>query len=134
MGDRPAEPLLWGVSAALFRYIPYAGPWIGASLPFAIALAIAPGWAQPLAVLALFAIFEICTANFAEPWLYGRSIGITPFAVLLAAVFWTWLWGAVGLLLSMPLTVALASISKYVPGLEIIDQLIAKSAGQKKNR
>jgi predicted PurR-regulated permease PerM len=125
-------PVLWGVSAALFRYIPYAGPWIGASLPFAVALAIDSGWSEPLMVLGVFVILEIVTANFAEPWLYGRSIGITPFAVLLAAVFWTWLWGPVGLLLSMPLTVTLASIARYFPQLEIIDLLFGKAWGPRR--
>jgi len=127
------NPFLWSISTALFRYIPYAGPWIGASLPFAIALAVDSGWAKPLIVLAVFATFEIITSNFVEPWLYGRSTGITSFAVLLAAVFWTWLWGPVGLLLSMPLTVTLVSVARYFPELEIIDQLFGKSPGLNKN-
>ena len=125
-------PVLWGISAALLRYIPYVGAWIAVSMPVAIALAIAPGWAKPLMVLVVFATLEIVIANFLEPWLYGKSAGITPFAVLLAAVFWTWLWGPVGLLLSMPLTVALASFARYFPELEIIDQLFAKSAGSRR--
>lgn len=124
------NPLLWGISAALFRYIPYVGPWIGASLPFAMALAVDSGWTRPFLVLVIFATLEISTANFAEPWLYGRSAGITAFGVLFAAVFWTWLWGPVGLLLSIPLTVVLASIAKYFPELEIIDKLFGKADRQ----
>ena len=120
------NPLLWGISAGLFRYIPYIGPWIGASMPFAIALGLDVGWAKPLMVLGVFAVLEILTANLIEPWLYGRSAGITSFAVLLAAVFWTWLWGPVGLVLSLPLTVTLASIAKYFPELEIIDDLFGE--------
>jgi predicted PurR-regulated permease PerM len=122
------NPLLWGMIAALFRYIPYAGPWIAASLPFAIGLAIGSGWAKPMMVLGLFAVVEILTANLVEPWLYGHSTGITSLAVLLAAVFWTWLWGPVGLLLSMPLTVCLVSIGRYFPQLELLDQLFGESA------
>lgn len=121
------NPLLWGMMASLFRYIPYAGPWIAASLPFAVAFAISSNWAQPALVLALFGVLEILTANFLEPWLYGNSTDITPLAVLVAAVFWTWLWGPVGLLLSMPLTVCLISIAKYVPQLELLDLLFAES-------
>lgn len=121
------NPILWGISAALFRFVPYAGPWIGAALPFGLALAVDSGWGKPLMVLAVFAAFEIVVANFIEPWLYGQSTGITPFAVLLAAVFWTWLWGPVGLLLSMPLTVAVISFARHFPELEMVDQLFGES-------
>jgi predicted PurR-regulated permease PerM len=120
------NPWLWGLVASLFRYIPYAGPWIAASLPFAVGFAVGFNWAKPALVLALFGVLEIFTANFLEPFLYGNSTGITPLAVLLAAVFWTWLWGPVGLLLSMPLTVCLISIAKHVPQLALLDQLFAE--------
>jgi predicted PurR-regulated permease PerM len=120
------NPLLWGMLASLFRYIPYAGPWIAASLPFAIGFAVGSDWSKPILVLVLFGVVEILTANLLEPLLYGNSTGITPLAVLLAAVFWTWLWGPVGLLLSMPLTVCLVSIARYVPQLELVDQLFAE--------
>jgi predicted PurR-regulated permease PerM len=120
------NPFLWGMMAALLRYIPYAGPWIAALLPFAVGFAIGSDWTKPMLVLALFGVVEILTANFLEPFLYGNSTGITPLAVLVAAVFWTWLWGPAGLLLSMPLTVCLISIAKYVPQLELLDELFAE--------
>jgi predicted PurR-regulated permease PerM len=121
------NPLLWGMIAAVFRYIPYAGPWIAALLPFAVGFAIGSDWSKPLLVVGLFGVVEIITANLVEPWLYGSTTGITPLAVLLAAVFWTWLWGPVGLLLSMPLTVCLVSIARYVPQLELLDQLFGET-------
>lgn len=109
------NPVLWGMFATILRYIPYAGPWIAASMPFLMALAVDPGWTRPLLVAGLFVAVEVTVANFVEPWLYGSSTGITPLAVLLAAVFWTWLWGPVGLLLSMPLTVCLVSVGRHLP-------------------
>ena len=121
------NPLLCGMFAALFRYIPYAGACMAALIAFAIAFAIDPGWGKPALVLVLFGTVEILTANFLEPWLYGNSVGITPLAILLAAVFWSWLWGPIGLLLSIPLTVCLVSISRFVPQLEILDQLFGKT-------
>ena len=121
------NPWFWGMTASLFRYIPYAGPWIAASLPFAVEFAVSSDWAKPVLILLLFGAVEIFTANFLEPFLYGNSTGITPLAVLLAAVFWTWLWGPVGLLLSMPLTVCLISLAKHVPQLELLDQLFGKT-------
>ena len=121
------NPLLWGMLSSIFRYIPYAGPWIAASLPLAISFAISTEWSKPLLVLALYGVVEILTANLFEPVLYGNSTGITPLAVLLSAVFWTWVWGPIGLLLSMPLTVCLVSIARYVPQLELLDQLFGET-------
>jgi predicted PurR-regulated permease PerM len=115
--------LLWGMIGGLFRYIPYAGAWLAAAMAFAVAFAIAPGWSQPLLVFALFAIAETFTANFVEPWVYANSTGVTPLAILFAAVFWTWLWGPIGLLLSIPLTVCLISVARFVPQMEMLDQL-----------
>jgi hypothetical protein len=89
-------------------------------------------------VLGLFAGVGAVTANFVEPWLYGNSTGITPLAVLLSAVFWAWIWGPAGLLLSMPLTVCLVSIGRYVPPMELLVQLFGEaetvSPGARKRR
>lgn len=128
------NPVLWGMMTGLLRYVPYAGPWIAASMPFAVGLAVGPGWDRALMVLGLFAIVELFTANLAEPLLYGHSTGITSLAVLLSAVFWTWLWGAAGLLLSMPLTVCLVSIGRYFPQLELLDQLFSEAERPPKPR
>jgi predicted PurR-regulated permease PerM len=119
------NPWLWGILTALLRYIPYAGVWIAASMPFALAVAVDPGWTKPWLVFGLYAVVEIAVANFAEPWLYGSSTGITPLAVLLSAIFWAWLWGPVGLLLSMPLTVCLASVGRYLPNFKFFNILLS---------
>jgi predicted PurR-regulated permease PerM len=128
------NPLLWGMMAGLLRYVPYAGPWIAASMPFAVGLAVGQGWGLPLMVFGVFAFVELFTANLAEPWLYGHSTGITSLAVLLAAAFWTWLWGPAGLLLSMPLTVCLVSIGRYFPQLELLDELFSEAQRPPKPR
>lgn len=128
------NPMLWGMMASLLRYIPYAGSWLAAFMPFAIGVAMNPGWGKPFAVLALFATVEILTANLIEPWLYGHSTGITPLAVILGAVFWTWIWGPVGLLLSTPLTVCLVSIARYVPQMALLEELFGEAERDKPNR
>jgi predicted PurR-regulated permease PerM len=115
--------ILWGVLAGLLRYIPYIGPWIAMALPALLALAVDPEWSKPLMVLGLFAVVELIVANVIEPWLYGSSTGITPLAVLVAAVFWTWVWGPLGLLLSTPLTVCFVSIGRYLPSMKFLDIL-----------
>ncbi len=97
--------MLWGFLAILLRFIPYLGPWIAATFPLALAFAIDPGWSTLFLTLGLFITLEVISNNVIEPWLYGVSTGISNFALMVAAVFWTWLWGPVGLFLSTPLTV-----------------------------
>jgi predicted PurR-regulated permease PerM len=118
------NPVLWGILTALMRYVPYAGIWVAASMPFALAIAVDPNWTRPLLVVGLFLALELTVANFAEPYVYGNSTGISPLGVLLSAIFWAWLWGPVGLLLSVPLTVCLASIGRYLPNLKFLTVLI----------
>jgi predicted PurR-regulated permease PerM/methylmalonyl-CoA mutase cobalamin-binding subunit len=116
--------ILWGILGATLRFIPYIGAWIAAAVPIGLSLAISTGWVAPMLTLGLFAGLELFIGNVMEPWLYGKNTGVSPVAVLVAAVFWTWLWGAVGLLLATPLTVCLMVIGKYVPQLSFLDILL----------
>jgi predicted PurR-regulated permease PerM/CheY-like chemotaxis protein len=117
-------PLLWGALAAVLRFIPYVGAWIGAAFPIALSVATAPGWLQPLLVFALILALELFISNVVEPILYGRSMGVSEVALLVSAAFWAWLWGPVGLVLSVPMTVCLAVLGKYVPQLEVFAVLL----------
>ena len=112
--------LLWGVLAGLLRFVPYIGPIIGGSLPVFLALAVFSSWVQPLLCLGLFVVIEVTVAYIIEPWLYGAHTGISSLAILVAAAFWTALWGPVGLVLSTPLTVCLVVLGRYVPQLEFL--------------
>lgn len=119
------NPLLWGVLATLLRFVPYLGPTVAAILPNFLAFAVDPGWSMVLWTGALFLTMELLSNNFIEPWLYGASTGLSPVAVLVAAVFWTWLWGPVGLFLSTPLTVCLAVLGRHVPRLGFLNILLS---------
>ena len=112
--------LLWGLLSMLLRYIPYVGPWIAAAFPVFTALMSHEGWSMPLATISLFVVLELVSNNWVEPRVYGSRTGVSEVALLISAVFWTWLWGSVGLLLSTPLTVCLAVMGKYVPRLEFL--------------
>jgi predicted PurR-regulated permease PerM len=118
------NPILWGLLATILRFIPYVGPMIAALFPIALSFAVAPGWTVPLLTVALFVTLELFSNNVLEPWLYGSSTGLSPVAVLVAAVVWTTLWGPVGLLLSTPLTVCLVVLGRYVPQLAFFDVLL----------
>jgi predicted PurR-regulated permease PerM len=117
---------LWGLSAAVLRYIPYVGPWVGALLPITVSLITAPGWEQVVIVISLFVILELISNNVMEPWLYGQSVGLSPVAVIVSAVFWTWLWGPVGLVLAMPMTAVLVVLARYIPDLAVFDRLLSE--------
>jgi predicted PurR-regulated permease PerM len=112
--------MLWG----LLRFVPYAGVWIAVSMPALLAFAISDGWSQIAWVLGVFFVLELLLVNFLEPWLYGRSAGLSPIAVIAAALFWTWLWGPVGLLLAMPLTVCVAVMGRHIPELGYLNVLL----------
>jgi hypothetical protein len=117
--------LLWGVLAAVLRFIPYVGPTIAALLPMVLSLAVFPGWHQPLLVMGLIVLLELAANMIMEPVLYGRTIGVSTVALMIAIAFWTWLWGPVGLLLATPLTVSLAVLGRYVPQLEFLGVLLS---------
>jgi predicted PurR-regulated permease PerM len=115
--------LLWALLATLLRFIPYLGPWIAAMFPIALAFAVDPGWSKLMLTVGLFVIIELISNNLVEPWLYGNGTGVSVVAVIGGAIFWTWLWGPVGLFLATPLTVCLVVMGKYVPGLKFLNEM-----------
>jgi len=117
------SPALWGLLAAVLRFVPYLGTIVSFSLPEVISIAHFPGWAQPLLVIALFGGAELI-ANSIEPLLYGKSTGISPVGLLVAALFWTWLWGGLGPLVANALTVCLAVVGQSIPGLGFLGTLL----------
>ena len=117
--------ILWGAFATVLRFIPYVGPWIAAAFPIMLSLAVSPGWTMPLLTIGLFVVLELLSNNVMEPWLYGSSTGVSPIALIVAAVFWTWLWGPVGLVLATPLTVCLVVMGRHVPRLSFLSILLS---------
>ena len=117
--------ILWGVLTTCLRFIPYLGPTAAAIFPSAMAFAVFPGYSVFIAVVALITTMELLCNNVIEPWFYGSSTGVSAVAVILAAVFWGWLWGPVGLLLSTPLTVCLVVLGRYVPRFKIFATLFS---------
>lgn len=112
--------LFWGVLAAILRFIPYVGTLIAVACPFVMAVAVFPGWKQPLFTLLLWAVVELLISAILEPWLYAARTGMSSLAILLSAAFWTVLWGPVGLVLATPLTVCLVVLGRHVPQLEFV--------------
>ena len=115
--------VLFGVIAGILRFLPYVGPPIGA-LPVMLSLAVFDDWTRPLMVLGIYVVIEVVVANFIEPMLYGSKTGISSIAVLVAAVFWTFLWGPIGLVLSTPLTVCLVVLGRHIPSMRFLSVLL----------
>ncbi|MCA1685113.1 MAG: AI-2E family transporter, partial [Planctomycetia bacterium] len=121
--------VLWGCLAAMMRFIPYVGPAVAFVLPLVFSIASSEsGWTQPLLVFGLFAVVETALNSFLEPVIYGKTTGVSALGLLVAAMFWTWLWGLLGILLSTPLTVCLAVLGKYVPALGFFATLLGEEA------
>ena len=118
------NPVLWGILTMLLRFVPYIGPVIAAAFPAALAVAVDPGWSMLFWVVGLFVVAEGVTGQVIEPWLYGQSTGLSGVAVLVAAAFWTLLWGPVGLLLSTPLTMCLVVLGRHVEHLQFLEVLL----------
>jgi AI-2E family transporter len=116
--------MLWGLLGTLLRFVPYAGVWVAVALPATLAFAIFDGWTHVTWVLGIFLVLELILVNVVEPWLYGRSAGLSPIAIIAAAIVWTWLWGPVGLLLAIPLTVCVAVLGRYIPEMGYLNVLL----------
>jgi predicted PurR-regulated permease PerM len=117
---------LWGLAAGVLRYIPYAGPWIAALLPITVSLVTTPDWQQVVLVVSMFIVLELLSNNIMEPLLYGHSVGLSELSVIVAAIFWTWLWGPVGLVIATPITACLVVLSTHVPALGAIGRLLGE--------
>jgi predicted PurR-regulated permease PerM len=115
---------LWGALAGILRFVPYLGAPFAALLPTALSLAVFHGWTQTLVIMTVFFCMEVVTANFVEPHLYGKHTGLSSLAILVAAVFWSLVWGPIGLVLSVPLTVCLVVVGAHVPNLEFLTVLL----------
>jgi predicted PurR-regulated permease PerM len=116
--------LLWGLTAGLLRFLPYVGALLSGLLPILLSIAMFDGWTRPLLTIALYVAAELLISNIVEPLLYGSQVGLSSLAILVAAVFWTVLWGPVGLILSTPLTVCLAVLGRYVPNLRFLSIIL----------
>ena len=115
---------LWGLLAFLFRFVPYVGAMIAATLPALLAFALFPGWAKSFEIIGSFLLFDQIAGQFIEPFVVGPGIDVSPVALLISAMYWSWLWGMPGLLLATPLTACLKVAGDYIPALDFLSVLL----------
>jgi hypothetical protein len=118
------SPIVWGVLAGLMRFVPFIGSYIAALPPLLLAAVAYPDWSVFWITLALYLVSEVIMGQVIEPLVFGHGTGLTPIAVVASTIFWTWLWGPIGLLLAMPITVCLAVLGRHVEGLEFFEVLL----------
>ena len=118
------HPLLWAALAGVLRFVPYVGVWIAAGCAVLLAAAVDPGWTLALATLTLFVVVELVAGQLVEPQLYGHTTGLSPLSVVIAAIFWSWLWGPIGLIVSTPLTLCLLVAGRHIKALRLLDILL----------
>jgi predicted PurR-regulated permease PerM len=118
------SPLLWGVLAALLRFVPYVGALMAGVIPVALGASVDPGWSMMIWAAALFLVTEPIMGQIVEPMLYGRSTGLSPVSVVVSAIFWAWIWGPIGLILATPLTLCLVVLGRHVERLEFLDVIL----------
>ena len=118
------SPIVWGILAMLMRFVPYVGAFIAAAPPLLLAAVVDPGWTPFLLTTALYLVSELTMGQVVEPLVFGRGTGVSPIAVIISTVFWAWLWGPLGLLLAMPLTVCLVVLGRHVEGLNFFEVLL----------
>ena len=118
------HPMVWAALTTLLRFVPYVGVWISALCSALLAAAVDAGWGMGLATLGLFVVVELIAAQLVEPQLYGHTTGLSPLSVIIAAIFWSWLWGPIGLIVSTPLTLCLLVAGRHVKALSLLDILL----------
>jgi predicted PurR-regulated permease PerM len=119
----PSAPL-WGLIAMILRFVPYIGAFISAIFPLILAAAVGSGWEMLLLTIVLFVVLELLASQVLEPVIFGHSSGLSPVAIIVAASFWTWLWGPVGLVLATPLTICLVVVGRHVDRLQFLDIML----------
>ena len=117
--------ILWAILTLFLRFLPYVGLWISAFFPLVLSIAISTDWKAPLFTLSLYGFLEVFTNNFIEPIVLGGSTGISPLAVIISALFWTWLWGPIGLLVATPLAACLVVLGRYFSAFHFCSVLLA---------
>jgi predicted PurR-regulated permease PerM len=121
---RVEYPLLWGLIAFLFNYIPSIGSMLAAIPPVVLSW-IDVSLTQAVLVGLVFVVVNVTLGNFLEPHLMGRRFGMSTLVVVLSLIFWGWLWGPVGMLLSVPLTMIVKIAMENTEDFRWVAQLIS---------
>ena len=115
---------MWGMLIALFNFVPYFGPVVGISLLAVVGLLTFDAVWKGLLPPAWYLLLHLLEANFITPVLLGRRFTLNPVVIFVSLIFWTWLWGVPGALLSVPFLVSIKVVCDRVPSLSSVSELL----------
>jgi predicted PurR-regulated permease PerM len=118
--------LVWGVLNFLLNFIPLVGNIVGILPPTLYALIQFQDASMTVLVLIGFLVLQIAISNFVYPALQGQSLALSPFAIVVALAFWSWMWGLPGALLAIPMTAACVIAADHFPATKWLARLLAK--------
>ena len=118
--------LLWGILNFLLNFVPVIGNIVGIIPPVLYAVIQFDGWAMPVIVFAGFAALQITISNIIFPMLQGRGMALPPVGIIVALLFWGWLWGIVGALLAVPLTAAIIITCQHFKSTEWVAKFLLR--------
>ena len=124
---RLPQALLCGILGGVMRFVPYVGVGIAALFAAALALAVNPGWSLAVSTVGVFILLDIIVGQLVEPHIYGHATGLSPLSVVVGAIFWSWLWGPAGLILSTPLTLCLLVAGRHMKGLGVLELVLGNA-------
>jgi predicted PurR-regulated permease PerM len=124
---RLPQALLCGILAGVMRFVPYVGVAIAALFAAVLAFAVDPGWSLAVSTLGVFILLDIVVGQLVEPHLYGHATGLSPLSVVVGAIFWSWLWGPAGLILSTPITLCLLVAGRHMKGCGVLELLLGNA-------
>lgn len=118
--------LTWGLLAFLFNFVPNIGSIIAAIPPVLLAL-ISADWVIAATVAAGYGLINLVLGNLIEPKLMGDRLGLSTLVVFVSLIFWGWVWGPVGMLLSVPLTVIIKILLEHSDDLRPLAVMLGPS-------
>jgi AI-2 transport protein TqsA len=115
----------WGAIAFTLNYIPFLGPFVATVLPTLFAIGQFDSWQMALAVFVGLNLIQFLIGSYLEPLLIGTSLAISPFAVIFAVFFWSFMWGVPGAFIGVPILIAFIIYCEKSPGAKWIAVLLS---------
>jgi predicted PurR-regulated permease PerM len=115
---------MWGMLVAVLNFVPYFGPVAGVALLAGVGLLTFDTLGKGLLPPAWYLLLHLLEANLITPVLLGKRFTLNPVMIFVSLIFWTWLWGVPGALLSVPILVAIKIVCDRVPPLSAVSELV----------
>jgi AI-2 transport protein TqsA len=120
----------WGVIAFALNYIPFIGPFVATVFPTVFAIAQFESWQMAVVVFACLNLIQFLVGSYLEPRIAGNALSISPFLVLFAVFFWSFVWGIAGAFIGVPIVIAALTLCEQHPSSRWIADLLGGPGGK----